>query len=202
LSSVCLLFLCGFFALRATNLDERFFLADMLTGDTDRQRFLALIEKHQGILHSICLAYAHDGEDRRDLFQDMLLQLWRSFGTFRGQSSFTTWAYRVALNTALLFRRKATRRPDLSQGGEYEISSLSVEASPPADDVEALRACIRELPALDRAIVLLQLEERTYDEIAEITGLSRSNVSVRLVRLKERLRQALQARGVGKEEFR
>jgi len=174
----------------------------MQTNETERCQFLELIEKHQGILHRICWAYARVEEDRRDLFQDMLLQLWRSFATFRGQSSFATWAYRVALNAALLFRRKAARCPDLSQGGEEEIDSLSVEAAPPEEGVEMLRQCIRELPALDRAIVLLHLEDRSYDEIAEITGLSRSNVSVRLVRLKEHLRCALKARGLGKEEFR
>jgi len=173
----------------------------MQTSETERGQFLELIDKHQGILHRICSAYTHTEEDRRDLFQDMLLQLWRSFATFRGQSSFTTWAYRVALNTALLFRRKAARRPDLSQGSEEEIGSLSIEAAPPQEGVEMLRQCIRELPPLDRAIVLLHLEERTYEEIAEITGLSRSNVSVRLVRLKGRLRDALQKKGLVKEEF-
>lgn len=173
----------------------------MQTSEIERGRFLELIEKHQGILHRICLAYTHAEEDRRDLFQDMLLQLWRSFATFRGQSSFTTWAYRVALNTALLFRRKAARRPDLAQGGEEQFASLPVEDAPPQDATEMLRQAIRELGPLDRAIVLLHLEERAYEDIAEVTGLSRSNVSVRLVRLKEQLRCALEKKGLGKEEF-
>jgi len=173
----------------------------MQPNETDRQQFLGLVEAHQGILHRICLVYADQPADRQDLFQDMVLQLWRSFGSFRAQSSFTTWMYRVALNTALLQRRKASRRPDLTKGGEAEIAAVPVAAPAPGDDVELLRACIRELPTLDRAIVLLHLEEHSYDEIAEITGLSRSNVSVRLVRLKERLRRALEEKGLGKEAF-
>jgi len=171
----------------------------MQTSETERQKFVELIEKHQGILHRICSIYPNHAQDRQDLFQDMVLQLWRSHASFREQSSFTTWMYRVALNTALWQRRTASRRPDLTRGGEAEIDRIPAERRPPADAVEMLRACIRELPTLDRAIVLLHLEERSYDEIAEITGLSRSNVSVRLVRLKERLRRALEEKGLGKE---
>lgn len=179
----------------------RLFKPDMQSSETERQRFVELIEKHQGILHRICSVYANHAPDRQDLFQDMVLQLWRSFASFREQSSFTTWMYRVALNTALLQKRRASRRPDLTQGGEAELASLPVAAAVPDEGVELLRTCIRELPTLDRAIVLLHLEERSYDEIAEITGLSRSNVSVRLVRLKERLRRMLEEKGLGKEAF-
>ncbi len=95
--------------------------------------------------------------------------------------------YRVALNTALLARRKATRRRIEFRGGDIELPDPSAEAPTSDDEVLLLRVCIQELPTLDRAIVLLHLEDRSYDEIAEITGLSRSNVSVRLVRLKERV---------------
>ena len=159
------------------------------------------MESHQGILHRFCSVYANRPGDREDLFQDMVLQLWRSFASFREQSSFTTWMYRVALNTALLHRRKASRRPDLTQGGESDIASVAVAAEVPQDGVAVLRYCIRLLPTLDRGIILLHLEERSYEEIAEITGLSRSNVSVRLVRLKDRLRRMLESRGLGKEDF-
>jgi len=172
----------------------------MQTSQTDRVRFVELIHEHQGILHRVCSVYAKQAADRQDLFQDMVLQLWRSFASFRGQSSITTWIYRVALNTALLERRKASRRPNLIPSSEGEVDHLAA-IDPPTerDELETLRTCIQELPSLDRAIVLLHLEERSYDEIAEITGLSRSNVSVRLVRLKERLRRALEAKGLGKE---
>ncbi len=173
----------------------------MQTSQMTRQQFVELVEAHQGILHRICSVYGRSIQDRQDLFQEMVLQLWRSCASFRERSSFTTWMYKVALNTALIERRRAARRPDLTHGYEAELGSMAVETRSPAPDVALLRACIQELPSLDRAIVLLHLEERSYDEISEITGISRSNVSVRLVRLKERLRHALEAKGLGEEAF-
>jgi RNA polymerase sigma-70 factor (ECF subfamily) len=185
----------------ATNPGKRQKNAAMQTSETRRQQFVELVEAHQGILHRICSIYGKSIEDRQDLFQEMVLQLWRSYPSFGGRSSFTTWMYRVALNTALLERRRAARRPDLSQGGEAELANVPAETPPPAPEVALLRGCIQELPSLDRAVVLLHLEGSSYDEISEIIGLSRTNVSVRLVRLKERLRRALEGKGLGKEAF-
>ena len=173
----------------------------MQTSEINRERFAELVDAHQGILYRICFLYGRGEEEQRDLFQEIVLQLWRSIAAFRGQSSFTTWMYRVALNTALLERRKATRRRDVPHSGELEVGNISVQTQVPDEDVQLLRACIQELPSLDRAIVLLHLEERSYDEISEITGLSRGNVSVRLVRLKRRLRGMLEQKGVGKDGF-
>ncbi|MCB1128296.1 MAG: RNA polymerase sigma factor [Verrucomicrobiae bacterium] len=171
----------------------------MESNETDRGKFLALIEQHQGILHRVCAVYARREVDRQDLFQDMLLQVWRSYPSFRGESAPSTWMYRVALNTALLQQRSARRRPDLTHGGDDRIASSSVEPKCPGDASELLHACIRELPTLDRALILLHLEERSYEEIAGITGLTRTNVSVRLVRIKAKLRRTLEEKGLGKE---
>lgn len=171
----------------------------MRSTETNRGPFLALVEQHQGILHRVCALYARREADRQDLLQDMLLQLWRSYPSFRGESSPATWMYRVALNTALLQQRTARRRPDLTHGGDERIAALAVAPERPRDAVELLHGCIRELPTLDRALVLLHLEERSHEEIAGITGLSRSNVSVRLVRLKARLRRTLEEQGLEKE---
>ncbi len=171
----------------------------MRTSESDRQRFVELVDRHQGILHRICAVYATRAEDRQDLFQDMVLQLWRSYGSFRGRSDFATWMYRVGLNTALMRQRNAARQPALKPVGPNTIDEMAADAQPPDEEVQFLRTCIRELPTLDRAIVLLYLEERSYEEISHITGLSRSNVSVRIVRLKARLRHALEQKGLGKE---
>ena len=125
----------------------------------------------------------------------MLLQTWRSFGSYNGRSKFSTWLYRVALNTALVHRRRASKRRDFAaESGETSERSVS-EESRPQEDVEMLYGCIQELPELDRAIILLHLEQHAYQEIADITGLSRGNISVRLVRIKARLRQLLIAKG-------
>lgn len=171
----------------------------MQTSENDRRQFLELMETHQGILHRICSLYSDGADDHQDLFQEILLQLWRSYGSFQGKASLTTWMYRVALNTALLARRRIARRP-ITVLDAAIVAYSAPAASPEQDDeIRLLHACIQQLPAVDRAIVLLYLEERSYDEIAEIVGLSRSNVSVRLVRLKQRLRTALEQRGVRKE---
>jgi RNA polymerase sigma-70 factor (ECF subfamily) len=163
----------------------------------DRQAaFLELIEKHQGILHRVRSLYAVDADDGKDLVQEILMQLWRSFPSFRGEAAFSTWMYRVALNTALLRRRKSRARA--REGSDPEtLAAVAAGPDPANPDVATLYRCIRELPALDRAIVLLHLEGQSYEEIAGTTGLSRGNVSVRLVRIKGRLRDCLAGKPPG-----
>ena len=167
-----------------------------MKGTTEEQRsFVDLVHAAQGILHRICAVYTQDGESRNDLRQEMLLQLWRSYSSFRSQSSFSTWMYRVALNTALMYRRR--------QKGHWltvsidDVSPPHTEGHAPEDDedVQLLYQCIHELPRLDRAVILMQLEQKSYREIADVTGLSEGNVSVRIVRIKQKLRTMLEERG-------
>lgn len=161
----------------------------------DQAEFLELVDGHQRIVGKVCHLWADGPADRDDLRQEILLQLWRSYPSFRGASSAATWVYRVALNTALLRRRR--RRPPAAALPE----ELPAPAAPGAErdfEVEALRSCIRELPEVDRAIVFLHLEGESYERIAEVTGLGRSNVSVRLVRIRKRLQHCLEARGWGR----
>ncbi len=157
--------------------------------------FVDQIYEHQGILRRICSVYASSPEDREDLYQEILLQSWRSFASFNGQAKFSTWLYRVALNTALLRRRRSAGQPAIRFQAEGDMDGAVEDRSEGDMDVALLQRCIQELPALNRAIVLLYLEQRPYEEIAEITGLSRSNISVRLVRIKDELRQLLLAKG-------
>jgi RNA polymerase sigma-70 factor (ECF subfamily) len=163
----------------------------------DRQAaFLELIEQHGGILHRVRSLYAVDPEDGKDLVQEILMQLWRSFPSFRGEAAFSTWMYRVALNTALLRRRTARARAR-EEADPETLAAVAAEPDQPNPDVATLYRCIRELPPLDRAIVLLHLEGQSYEEIAGTTGLSRGNVGVRLVRIKGRLRDCLAGKPAG-----
>ena len=158
--------------------------------------FIAKVNESQGILYRICAVYTNDAEDRNDLWQEILLQLWRSFHSFKEKSSFSTWLYRVALNTALMHQRKKKRRW-LSKPIEDKELAVAENISVHQDDeVQLLYTCIHDLPHLDRVIILLQLEQKSYHEIAEITGFSDKNVSVRIVRIKEKLRQMLIKKGV------
>lgn len=157
--------------------------------------FVDLLYEHQGIVHRICCIYESSLEDREDLYQEVLMQSWRSFASFNGQSKFSTWLYRVALNTALRRRRNTPGNREVASQTATSLDIAVHERSDSDSDVELLHQCIRELPSLNRAIILLYLEQHTYEEIAEITGLSRANISVRLVRIKDELRQLLLAKG-------
>jgi len=168
-------------------------------GTTRRQEaFLDLLMAHQRIVHKVCALYATGHQDREDLRQEIVLQLWRAFPSFRGESKPSTWMYRVALNVALLRRRRGDVRREVAI--EHEPPSPVGPAEEVDEGPRLLHECIRELGEVDRAIVLLHLEKHTYEEIAALTGLTRSNVSVRIVRLKERLREGLIARGYQQEE--
>ena len=159
--------------------------------DPERQsRFLDLVQTHQGVIRKVAALYARDRADREDLFQEIVVQLWTSFESFRGDAAFSTFLYRVALNTALMRLRRAYRQPAVDAG--RAIDDLPApEARRHDEDVERLYGAIRQLGPVDRAIVLLVLEERSYEDIASVTGLSAGNVSVRLVRAKERLRRLM-----------
>ncbi len=166
-----------------------------------RDTFVASIHQVQGILHRICSLYTWTPEERQDLWQEILLQLWRTYPTFRGHSQFSTWLYRVALNTALMHRRSRMRRNPTMSIDEIEPPAAPENMSGSEHGVRLLTGSIRELEQLDRAVILLRLEEKSYQEIAEITGLSEGAVSLRLVRIREKLRKALASKGYSGENY-
>lgn len=160
------------------------------TSPTD---LLPKLQQHAGILHKIVRLYVDDPEDRRDLYQEMLYETWRAFPGFRGESAFSTWLYRVALNTALTFRRKSLRR--------VPTSGLDALENLPADDLPALSAeaellyqSIRALPETEKALITLHLDGYDNDTIASISGLTKNHVSVKLHRIKTTLENQLKRR--------
>ena len=155
------------------------------------EQFVELVNRHQPVIHKVCRMYADSPEDRQDLLQDVLFQLWRSYPSFQGKSKFSTWMYRIALNTAITRLRKETRKAE-----HVELDAGAIAASTPAmtpgagEQLEALYRLIRKLSRVDRALVMLYLEDLSYREMSEILGLSESNIGVKLNRIKARL-QAL-----------
>lgn len=155
----------------------------------NKKEFIELIENNKGIIHKVALTYCSNNADKEDLYQEICLQLWRSFVNYRGGSKLSTWIYRVALNTAISAVRKRNRfieTVELDPERHYQVKD--------ADKLEAtnnLMKAIYQLDNIDRAIILLWLEEKKYEEISEITGLSKSAVSVRLVRVKKKLKENL-----------
>jgi len=157
--------------------------------ESPAEDFLDLVHKHQGVLHKICLAYCSSHCSREDLYQDIILQLWRSYPSFRGSSSFSTWMYRVALNTAINQTRKKTIF--LSDGAAGDIPDEGWGISDLSEELGLLYSAITRLGKIDRAIILLWLEEHSYEEISDIMGITKKNVSVRLVRIREKLAQII-----------
>ncbi len=154
-----------------------------------RNRFIKNVEDHIGIIHKICNIYCNNAEDRQDLFQDVMLQLWKSYPRFKGKSEFSTWMYRVSLNTALYFVRKENKHPNIQNLDERTaiIPEYDNDKSELDEEVKFLLKAIDKLKKIDKAIIMLYLERKSYEDISEITGFSKSNVSVKLVRIKRQL---------------
>lgn len=135
-----------------------------------KKEFTALIHEHRGIIYKVIRIYVRHEEDEQDLFQEIILQAWRSLPNFKGNSKFSTWLYRVALNTVLSFKR----RPQLVVPHE-NLADLktSTDGSKISDDAESLYIAIRELNEVERMIITLHLEGYENEEIADMTGLSK-----------------------------
>ncbi|MDD2380997.1 MAG: sigma-70 family RNA polymerase sigma factor [Mariniphaga sp.] len=151
--------------------------------------FLHIIRVNQGIIHKVCNMYCDREEDRNDLFQEIIVQLWKSYPSFRNESKVSTWMYRVGLNTAITSFRKNKRRPDQN--------SLSVENFQMADEnpeyeteenIKQLHRAVAQLTGVEKSIVLLFLENKKYEEIAEITGITQNYVRVKMNRIKKKLK--------------
>ncbi|PUZ25342.1 RNA polymerase subunit sigma-70 [Chitinophaga parva] len=158
------------------------------------KQFIEIINTHQGLIGKICRMYTRSAADAEDLYQEIILQLWKSFPRFQQASSVSTWMYRVALNTAISgFRRQS--RSLLQQELKPEVAGL------PATDASRLevqygrqlQAAIQSLNKFDRSLMLLYLEEKTYQEMAEILGIAVSNVGVKINRIKKQLKNILNA---------
>ena len=155
----------------------------------DTANFLNVIEANKGIIYKVANAYCRDPENRKDLIQEIAVQLWLAFPKYDEQFMLSTWIYRIALNVSISFYRKETKRDQLSQELTNEILSLTTDETDTGPEMSMLHQFIRELKEIDRALILLYLEERSQQEIADILGISPSNVSTKVGRIKEQLRQ-------------
>lgn len=156
----------------------------------EEKKFVNLINEHQGLIHKVCIMYENDREVRNDLFQEIVLQLWKSFPTFRGEAKISTWMYRIALNTAISGFRKETRKivtEDL-RDTHFNISEAGDESE---ENLQKLQWAIRQLNEIDRAMIMMALEEVPYEDIAETIGISQNNVRVRMNRIREKLRKLM-----------
>ncbi|MFZ9004383.1 MAG: RNA polymerase sigma factor [Robiginitalea sp.] len=152
-------------------------------------QFVTELENNQNIVHKVCSLYTDDRDSHNDLFQEITIQLWKAYPKFRGDSKFSTWMYRVALNTAITLYRKSKRRP---QTRDYDsvIYKISTEQYDPTEEqhLKLMYSAIRQLGDIDKALVFLFLEDKNYSEIAETLGITEVNARVKMNRIKTKLR--------------
>jgi RNA polymerase sigma factor (sigma-70 family) len=157
-----------------------------------QSEFVALLEEHQNIVHRICRIYTQSEAEHKDLFQEISIQLWQSFDRFEGKSKFSTWMYRVGLNTAITLYRKNKKRIDTYEINE-EINGIELDDYDPVIDEQLnwLYEEIEKFSEIDKALVLLYLENKRYKEIAETLGISAVNARVKMNRIKQRLKKMI-----------
>jgi RNA polymerase sigma factor (sigma-70 family) len=153
------------------------------------QQFVQTINQHQGILHKVCRIYCHTATDREDLFQEIVLQLWKAFPAFRNESKITTWMYKIALNTAISGLRKKRVLTAELESVYFQVADTSQHHLD--EELQRLYNAIKHLSDVEKSIVLLYLEDKRYQEIAEITGITANYVAVKMNRIKATLRTLL-----------
>ena len=157
--------------------------------ELQKRNFIRIVESNQGIIKSLCKAYYSSHEDQKDVFQDIILQLWKSFDTFRGESKISTWIYKVSLNTIL---NKVRKEKTKISAESISYSELTFSNAMSDDDKELLHVVLQSLKGLDKAIVILYLEGYKNKEIAQMLNLTPTNVSTRLSRVKAELKDKFQ----------
>jgi RNA polymerase sigma-70 factor (ECF subfamily) len=159
----------------------------MTTADL-QESFQTLMEEHKKILYKVCNSYCKDRGAREDLAQEILVQLWRSFGHFDGRCRFSTWMYRIALNVAISFyRRESTRSRHVISGEERVLEVADAKGSEPRE-VGLLYEFIDRLDPLNKALMLLYLDENSYQQIGDVLGITETNVATKINRLKRKMK--------------
>lgn len=158
--------------------------------------FVNLLEQHQNILHKICRLYASDMDTHKDLFQEMVIQLWHAYPRFKGDSKFSTWAYRVALNTAIsLFRTKKRKIETVALDNSFFNISYEEYDAQQEEQLAVLYQAVHRLNDIEKALVYMYLEDKDYAEISETLGITEGNARVKMNRIKTKLKNMLNQKG-------
>lgn len=162
-----------------------------MNSEKDTEAFLSVIESNKGIIYKVANSYCSIEENRKDLIQEIIIQLWLSFDSYDDKYKLSTWMYRIALNVSISFYRKEKKRDEINQPIPDDIIHVCEDEKPENinDDLKQLQQFITELKKLDRALILLYLDGYDQKEIAEIMGLSTTNVSSKIYRIKKKLRK-------------
>lgn len=155
----------------------------------DKKEFIEIIKANEGLIYKVARVYAYSKEDGQDLYQEIVYQLWRSFPSFRQESKISTWIYRIALNTSITYFQKEKKK-----GNQVPIDEILINRTDTKDEawnqrIETLYTTIRMLNTIEKGIILLYLEGKSYEEIAAITGFTVTNIGTRLGRIKQKLKE-------------
>lgn len=154
-----------------------------------KEEFLKLISEHQDLIRKVAAIYYRNKADQEDAFQEILVSLWQAYPTFRGESKFSTWLYRVALNTVISGFRKASNKVHKNQSDIHITDELLGPSKEDlSEEIDCLYQAIEHLSDIEKAIIMLYMEEKTYDDIADIMGMTRTNVGVKINRIKKKLK--------------
>jgi RNA polymerase sigma factor (sigma-70 family) len=154
----------------------------------NEKEFIHLLNQHQRIIYKVCNLYMQSHADKDDLFQEITLQAWKAYNSFRGDAKFSTWLYRVALNTAITFYRKEKKQSIFISTDTLPDDGSSYD-DPIEEQTKAMHKAIGELSSVDKAIVMLYLEDYSYLEIGEMVGITANNVAVKMNRIKTKLKE-------------
>lgn len=159
------------------------------------QEFLSKIEKHQGIIYKVSRMYMDNEVDQEDLYQEIVYQLWKSYKSFRGDSQFSTWMYRVSLNTAISFFKKEKKQKEIEDKFKIQDNTEAMETNENPDKLDFLYKAINQLNDVDKALIFLYLEGLSHKEIGKNLGISEGNARVRLNRIKTKLEKTIKKYG-------
>lgn len=155
--------------------------------------FMQMVSAHAGLLRKVGKLYGRDEEDRKDLQQEIVLQLWRAFPQYRREAHCATWIYRIALNTAISFFRRQSRQPIRAAFGDELLNVPQWTAPPEVEErMQQFYTAVEQLSPVEKALVFLYLDDKSYEEIAGILGISSSNVGVKLNRIKGKLKKIVE----------
>ncbi len=160
---------------------------------TKEIEFVSLVQEHQNLMHKICRLYTNSDAEHKDLFQEITIQLWKAYPKFRGDSKFSTWMYRVGINTAISLYRKSKLR---IQSYSFDDVSYKIPQTETYDDTQdqqlkSIYAALKQFNDIDKAVIFLYLEDKSYKEISEMIGITEVNARVKMNRIKKKLKTQL-----------
>ena len=156
-----------------------------------KKEFIQKIKDNEGIIYKVARIYSNNREDLKDLYQEIVYQLWKSYKTFNGESKFSTWMYRIALNTSISYLKKEKKQVNTVSIDSNLLNRIEQIDSLMEEQITLLYAHIKKLNIIEKGIILLHLEGKSYDEIASITGFTSTNIGTRLARIKQKLKNQI-----------